>query len=110
MYLLLLSEWDPNGQCTDKSVGWSSVDDYTINITMDCANKKVQLDIKYSGYKENWFGIVFHHSMTEHPGLVYTTGKNEDRDAALYYYDMQSKSSSDIVYDSDSKLCSCSDY
>eukprot|EP01083_Nonionella_stella_P261491 890321_1 len=90
-----------NAACTDTLTGSTSVDDFTFKVTMDCANKKVQLQIDYSNYNNDWFGVVFHHSMDPNPALVYTTGKENDKEASLYYYYLGSKSTSDIVYQSE---------
>eukprot|EP01084_Bolivina_argentea_P176180 304935_1 len=96
--LLLLLSFKSNAQCTGTLSGSTTVDDFTISIKLDCETEKIQLDIEYNNYNNNYFGIVFHHTMIHHPALVYTTGKNADKPAALYTYDLQAKGSDGVIY------------
>eukprot|EP01084_Bolivina_argentea_P176186 304951_1 len=90
-----------NTECTGSLTGSNSVDNFTLIITMDCANEKVQLQIDYANYTNDWFGVVFHHTMATHPALVYTTGKQADKEASLYYYYLESQSLNDVSYQSE---------
>eukprot|EP01083_Nonionella_stella_P016661 46551_1 len=87
--------------CVDKSGSGTSSDNdsqhiFTVNIATNCSTSSLIIDITYSGYNGNWFGIVFSETMTgggNASALVYTTGKpnEQQRPTALYSYRLSSK-------------------
>eukprot|EP01084_Bolivina_argentea_P283957 486487_1 len=73
-------------QCVE---GKSSTEDLMIVMKINCDELYgwIHLDIVYFAYDENWFGLVFNDEMNGY-AAVYTTGKNDDRDRALYSYNI----------------------
>eukprot|EP01084_Bolivina_argentea_P143980 252729_1 len=97
--LILLLILKANGQCIGTRSGSTIADDFEVSISLDCMTEIIQLSVQYKAYADNYFGLVFHHTMITHKSLVFTTGKDEDRSAALYAYDMSSKRASGVIYE-----------
>eukprot|EP01083_Nonionella_stella_P037978 103473_1 len=74
----------PNGELLHGSV---TTHDFIVSITLNCVQNEMKMDVIYAGYEDNWFGLVFNDEMNGY-AAVYTTGKNDDRDRALYSYNI----------------------
>jgi len=72
---------------------------FILIITVNCNEETARIQLTYPGYNDNWFGLVFSDSMIG-SALVYTTGKNEDRSAALYAYENLDRTEPAVQYQS----------
>ena len=59
----------------------------------------IHIDIEYTAYNDEWFGIVFSETMIGE-ALVYTTGKSGVQNQALWSYDNTAKNMNGVNYDS----------
>ncbi len=79
--------------------GVNILDEMMVNITLNCIESKICLEITYFDFNNNWFGLVFKHYMFGN-SLVYTHGKQSERqrDVKLYAYDINGRDINDVVY------------
>ena len=74
------------------------LEDFEIELYLNCEEETVSITVEYSGFNDNWFGLVFNDKM-DGDALVFTTGKDNDRDSALYPYTISSKSADGVKFD-----------
>ena len=92
-----------SGDCKDSGElsATHTLDSLQIKFDIDCESKMVQIDITYTEYSDNWFGVVFSDIMFGE-ALIFTTGKASEtqREAGLYSYKTTSKAfdGSGVVY------------
>ena len=83
--------------CIDTKTASITATDLTITSTINCNDETIEFDITYTGYKSNWFGIVFNTEMSG-DAIVYTSGKSDDRIPKLCSYYITSMDPSGVTY------------
>ena len=77
---------------------------FIISFIIDCNERTATVNLTYPNHDGGWFGIVFNDDTSasnrmKGNALIYTTGKEGDRDIGLYSYILEGpKSISSVVY------------
>merc|ERR1712048_599720 len=67
-------------------------------VHIHCLENEINFELVYPSWNDNWFGLIFNDEMHGNV-LIYTTGKaGEDRNAALYAYDIEGRNAEDIIF------------
>ena len=69
----------------NETFGYVDAEHLSVWIRIGCVERRVSIGIEYKATNDVWFGLVFNEKM-EGDALVFSTGKNGRRTAALYYY------------------------
>ena len=90
----------PNGEnlSARQIIQNEAVGEFDVFVHIKCAENLIIFELVYLSWNNNWFGLVFNDRMFG-DALIYTVGKEgENRNPAMYLYNMTGKNADDIIY------------